>query len=523
MYGGVKRREHRDGKPKEGIVSIRDMLNARGSTIEMLTCGSLKGFMFVLNVQDAHSEFLTFNSSFRFTVPVTSFIVKLAVTSQAEEGIDDYVPLGETESEGIGKATETESSFFEEAKLQQHIWKSSVVGGREPICPPVANLSFFDNQNGINFLKFLNYKVREEASVHTLRFLMRVCSESASSGKNYGIGMIVMPKILQSDTFSSFANLAHGQHFQGIEVTQNLVERVYGSVVSKIVRLFIEVGVVHFDLHQKNALIYRRGASHHLHAVLIDFGRASSTTSGTDDEYLNSAEKSSITGEKHYGVAATRTGSKVAVSQSLSTSSLYEEALQYCASHSSTTSDQKYQFIHKIMKKIQELDYIKNQAMFRGSDYLPDRYQSNWLEALLPISQNVTRLRLADASTLLKKVSVYAFDNMCDEIITDPSKPKVTADTLNRVCLNFDHTATAQTFRTEFLISWSEFGWSLGSVALRSISHSLRNLGKRFKRKNTQAGQGKTKNGKGKRRTNKSMKNVKSRINKLENRKKIKY
>lgn len=488
MRGGVKRREHRVGSkslPKEGIVAIRDMINSRGASLEMLTCGSLKGFMFVLNVLPENSEFLTTNRrSTAFNEPVTSFIVKLAVTSQNEEGLDDYIPLHETASEGIEKATETERSFFEEAKLQQHIWKSSVVGGRKAICPPVANISLFDNENGINFIKFLNYKVREQNSVHTLNYLSNVCSRSTGSGGNYGIGMIVMPKVLQSDTFSNFMNIEYGQEFQGVQVNQRLVEEVYGILICKIIRLFIETGVVHFDLHNKNALIYRNQTTGRLDVMLIDFGRASQITNGVDDEYLTADEKRPLTGEDHYGVAATRASNfrHVSSSSSLNAKTLFDQIVGYCSSHT-TTHEEKYKFIHDTITALQELDHKKNQGIYGGPNYSFGRYQSSWMEELIPMtSQIITRSTTTSTESLFKKVAQIAFDYLCNEINVEPGTTKITAATLNSNCLNFTR-MSPQSVSTNFLATWTELGRAIGPMFIRGIRHSASNFGRAISNK----------------------------------------
>ena len=48
---------------------------------------------------------------------------------------------------GVHKSSESRESFFNEAKLQQYIWKESITFGRPAICPSVANLSMFTRED----------------------------------------------------------------------------------------------------------------------------------------------------------------------------------------------------------------------------------------------------------------------------------------------------------------------------------------------------------------------------------------
>ena len=64
----------------------------------------------------------------------------------------------------------------------------------------------------------------------------------------------------------------------------------YAYVTAQIARLFINIGVIHFDLHSGNALIYL-SPDNTIKSLIIDFGRASNIMTDTDDDYLNVSEK----------------------------------------------------------------------------------------------------------------------------------------------------------------------------------------------------------------------------------------
>jgi hypothetical protein len=58
-------------------------------------------------------------------VPVTSYILKFSIIKNNSDSPDSLI-----EYAGTPKISETPQSFFEEAKLQEYIWESSVLGGR---------------------------------------------------------------------------------------------------------------------------------------------------------------------------------------------------------------------------------------------------------------------------------------------------------------------------------------------------------------------------------------------------------
>ena len=131
--GGVKRKA--DDMDSPGFTRIYNMVNAANSKLDVLNTGSLKGFMSNLTVDKEDSEYLNLRGK-RFTEPVTNFILKFVILTDIPGRDLGYY-------NGKHKSSESRESFFNEAKLQQHIWKTSIAAGRPAICPSVANLSMF--------------------------------------------------------------------------------------------------------------------------------------------------------------------------------------------------------------------------------------------------------------------------------------------------------------------------------------------------------------------------------------------
>jgi len=429
------------------------MLNSPGASIEMLTCGSAKGFMFEMTVLPENSAFYNPGAGERTAAPITSFIVKLAVTSQQnDEELDDYVPINN--GTPVGKSTETAESYFQEARLQQNVWMTTLAGNRVPISPPIVSFSLFDNQNGRSFLTFLNYKVKKPKSVHTVNYLRTVLQNPA----NYGLGMIIMSKVLDSDTFENF--LYNEQtSFQGVTVTDHVVDDVYAKLISKIVRLFIEVGVIHFDLHMKNALIYLR--SHHsLNAYIIDYGRASSVKDATTNEYLGRSEKNPLRKKSE---------------------DLHKQILDLCHGHghgsqrAQTSDKEKIKFISNVIEPIRKLEHDKSQQLYgHPTHYSYGRYQFDWMEELQTMTtQMVTRHTDNSKNARFNTIAVMAFDNLCNEMRVDVTSQAYALSTLRKNCIDFEGRDPSE-FETSFSATWTEWGYSLVPRAVRNISAYIR-------------------------------------------------
>ena len=426
-------------QPREirDIERIRNMLNSPGSTIEMLTCGSAKGFMFEMTVDPRHSEFSNLGGE-----RITSFIVKLAVTSQQnDEELDDYVPVNRGGTP-VGKSTESAESYFQEAKIQQDVWMTTVTGNRLPVSPPIVSFSLFDNENGKNFLTFLNYKVKKPKSVHTINYLRRVLQNPVS---DYGVGMIIMSKVLHSDTFENFLDLARNSRtsFQGVQVTDQVVSEVYAKLISKIVRLYIEVGVIHFDLHLKNALVYLNG-DNSLNVYIIDYGRASDVKDATTNEYLGPAEKRPLHAKSE---------------------ALREKVLDLChpGKRRPPNPQEKIKFISDVIDPLRTIEHAKSQQLYGNPDSYPyGRYQFDWMEEITPmLQQMLTRQTTQATQDMFNSIAVMTFDNLCREITLDIARGShLSRATLQQSCVNFKN-RTPSEFQTPFLATWTEWAHSI--------------------------------------------------------------
>lgn len=337
---------------KQGFKAVYDMINSPSCVLKVLTISSLKGFMIKMNVSPDDSEYLKLIGS-RFTEPETSYLLKFVVTTpKNDETLRDF--------KTFNKSSESQESFFEEAKLQQKIWKKSIIGGRPAICPPVANFSLFDNSNSKQLLQFLKNLPNAKAGqkeMDVFNFLFNIINYPGNT--DCGIGIIVMPSVENSDTFSKFTQTAVGQDFKGITMTDSIKNEGYSCLSAQAVRLFADIGVIHFDLHDGNALMYNAGGQ--IKCLLIDFGRASDITNGKDDDYFTTSDKNGLIIKKN---------------------DIYNSIFMPRTRSTVPSPDRNAMVILDTMNFLKAKDHEKNQMLFNMAS--PSDYQMVWYEKYPP-------------------------------------------------------------------------------------------------------------------------------------------
>jgi hypothetical protein len=348
--GGLKLKKVGDTK----FAPVFNMLNSTNAKLELLTYSSLKGFLFVLTVDEDDAEYADYTRS-RFTTNVTSYLLKIAVISPRN---DELLPP----FKNVTKCTESEQSYFEEAKLQQTIWNTSIsTGGRTQTCPSVANFSIFDNDNSKHLLNFLICKASSPKTTQVFGYLQNKCIAIHTT---YSIGMIVMPFIDKSETFFHFefaqnermlaqshpnTKFTERTRMKAIISNENkIVYNAYVDAMAELIRLFIDIGVIHYDAHPLNILVFQKEGKSK--SVIIDFGRASNLLDNTADDYLN------VTQKKKLG---------------LKKKQFYDE---FFTTQRKSELD-KALFITRVMEEYMKTDYEKNMEKFDGIESA----QMSWL------------------------------------------------------------------------------------------------------------------------------------------------
>ena len=154
-----------------------------------------------------------------------------------------------------------------------------------------------------------------------------------------------------SETFGDFVRLPKGSNFNGITVNTESINDAFACVSAQIARLLIDIGVIHFDLHDGNALIYKSD-DNKIKCLLIDFGRASNIMNNTDDDYLTAAEKQPIVIKK---------------------TEFFDELFKI---PEDASDGDKRKFLLSVVDYVADTDFTINQKIFGFTD--KERYQMDW-------------------------------------------------------------------------------------------------------------------------------------------------
>lgn len=339
QFGGLKLKNPN----KLGFQAVYDMLDNPRSTLTLLTHESLKGFLFVLNVHENDSEYFALHKG-KFVSKVTSYIFKIVlITTRSNKTLKPFVSK---DGKSIDKESESKQSYFNEAKLQQHVWKKSISRGREAICPPVANFSLFNYSNSQKFINFLRVKVTNLIEVEVAEYLMNNVNRSTT------IGAILMPNIQQSVTVKKFLR---SSKFNGRPKLKKEEDFIRAKLAAQVVRLFIEVGVIHLDLHLGNALVYEENGL--VNCLMIDFGSASDIMNGDEDELTLNEKKGMIRHKNDFFDRFLHLNGKTRL-----------------------TDDAKNQFMIDVLDNIKDTDQRINQRNFAKSYNDVTKYQMFWYE-----------------------------------------------------------------------------------------------------------------------------------------------
>ena len=356
QLGGLKLKHVR----KQGFQAVSDMLINSTSKLRILTHSSRKGFLFVLDVPMEHSEYIALHKG-KFTKPVTSFILKVAVIKKDNGTYLDAF-------KGVVKLSESENSYFEEAKLQQNIWIRSIEGGRPAICPSIANFSLFDRTNSINLIWFFKSKVEPGIGLDVVYYLLSQLKYDHQTTDQATIGIIVMPNITNSITLDQFWNTNRSDETAATATAaaadlvglkhkyKDELDHVLAQLSAQVVRLFIDIGVVHLDLHTNNVLVDNTT----LNTLIIDFGSASDITNNEED-LLTIPEKVPLNDKK---------------------TEFFEKLFDRGKRQDlKKIEKKKFIFMIEVLNFIKSVDQTYNQTHFVNSN--PSSYQMSWYEYYL--------------------------------------------------------------------------------------------------------------------------------------------
>ena len=296
--GGVVKKN--PAKPPQDI--LHDTLESGGVVLNVISDGSLKCFVIeiIINDTDAY-EYIDTNASGSFRNPVERLVMKILITDDNPNATitNEYFDM-----DGVPHSKEPEQpvNIIQEAKAQQEAWIKTVVNGRVPVCPSVADLIFFANQDGINFITYLQTKfapgnalmgnicayILERLQLPYRGICVMVMPEVSAPAQVLAAAVAAAGPPQASITLYGFLNLPDGSDFQGLTVDQAQKNRAYSLIIACVLRLYW-AGIVHFDLHNKNFLLYvdQNGI---LQGKIIDLGNSIIFTNGPNKFLVDPAD-----------------------------------------------------------------------------------------------------------------------------------------------------------------------------------------------------------------------------------------
>jgi hypothetical protein len=361
--GGLKRKDSAGELNSTDI--LLQMINSEEATLNFLVNpgSSLKGIIAVLKVKPEHSAYEGLNpETGKFNLQVSTFIIKFTITTPSGNR-KLYYDL-------IKKKSESNNSFLEETMLQQKIWIESILGKKPAIeiCPSIGSLLLLNNVNGNKFLRLI-----PDSDVKSILKGFLSLKKDVERLDIYppGLGILLMQNVEHSQTLSSIP-------VNYVESDDNNYLRSICILIAQVVRLFVFLQVIHFDLHTNNVLFFFQNDK--IMCKLIDFGLASDVSNSDSDFFLSTEEKRKI-------FADIKTFS-----------SKFYELSGYVFDE---VDEPKIEFIRDVM------DYLKTQdiKISEKSGIHDGSYQMNWYENV----KSNDRL-LLKAFELLREIIIVSVD-----------------------------------------------------------------------------------------------------------------
>ncbi len=353
-----------------GIKPLYDMLELKNTKVTLLTVDSLNGFMFKIDIGDDIVEYPYLDllpGSQRFSVDVKSFIIKIVVVSKQKPY--SLAPLFFHKSNIVGDYTRfkkeavSPESFETEAEVQDSIWIKSVSGSRPPICPSVAYASILEDDVSDQLLGKLQERLNPNDNfVENVTITYLADAIYNRQNKYYyeyrKLGILLMPTIPDTRTFYRFT-----QENPNDPTTPNIypevVKDVVANIIAQIARMFIELKIIHLDLHIDNVMVYKENENDEYKSKIIDFGRASILDSGDADVYFSVEEKAEMLDE---------------------IADIYAEQVNEI--NIAENDEEKVDFMHDVMDYITDQEKSAYQKAYPGRRE-PGYYQLNWIELFI--------------------------------------------------------------------------------------------------------------------------------------------
>jgi serine/threonine protein kinase len=255
-------------------------------------CNSRKSVLVELNVPSKRSFFnVQRKIGEKFDLPVTDYFFKFVVISDDEsEYIGDLF--------GDSKYTTIMDNYFNEVRHQDLIWKKTYSSSHGAICSPVLYDNYMDAEDAINVIDYILEFCPDLKGLHFLKDVFE-------NNPNYYMGIISSQLFQDVNTLNDYCIRSYCDHSDEDDHNYD-VEFILIDVLANIIRIYIDMGIIHYDLHKDNILVKCDMTK----CYIVDFD-LSTKVSETDKRYkkhrdqfikLSSNENSSISAKKDFVV-----------------------------------------------------------------------------------------------------------------------------------------------------------------------------------------------------------------------------
>lgn len=264
------------------------MINNETASISSISYKSLYGFIFRLDIDpianrddpeeagfydpDKTYPFLQLNKELTaYDEPVYSLVIKMTLlSSDKEHSLSDYT----RRFTKVSKFSQKDQDFIDEGEIQSAIYKSTVSKG-DPISLPVAVNSILDTSVASRFISnILEYKKVDKLSRHMLQYISQTLTGDSPALK---LGVLVMESAtdlrpIYIPLYRQTPGMIRGFFDPKIKLSY---DKMFSTIMYKlallIIRLYIETGYIHKDLHLNNAMV--NNDADNLILRIIDYGR----------------------------------------------------------------------------------------------------------------------------------------------------------------------------------------------------------------------------------------------------------
>ena len=295
QIGGLLRINN-DGTFFEAIIR---MIISPDAKFTVITCKSLKGFIFKLTVREENAEFLGLqhhdDNTINMDKIITSYLFKFSLINDSSNKIR-LSPLQKDDNtnDTYKKSTETSNSFFTELKYQNLIYIKTLPPLGKALCPSVIDFSIFDNSDESGGgIYLLNSSLQNTLGLEYDQIVFNYLKKELKDKINLQLGLIVMEYAENYIPAYTFIN----ENLRDRIVSPRILDNYFNcNVIVKLLRMVLECKLFNFDCHRDNIMVnssqYKDTTKslETLDVLLIDFGRCVDLT-GSFQEFLNNLKK----------------------------------------------------------------------------------------------------------------------------------------------------------------------------------------------------------------------------------------